>query len=166
MDGCEDHGHLARRLQTKGPWWCAPAPSGLLHIGWVLLDSCVVSELKLAQGEKSPETIKLREKVLQGCEQQIWDFFNAGGQVVIYDANNGTRERRNAVAEKFDKAGIHVIMLGIYPQVLSPLRSSWGMVESLCDNEEIIMANIRSVKISSPDASSISAWVIAPLLKL
>lgn len=51
--------------------------------------------------------------VSQGCEQQIWDFFNAGGQVVIYDANNGTRERRNAIAEKFDKAGIHVIMLGI-----------------------------------------------------
>ncbi|CDO77087.1 hypothetical protein BN946_scf184473.g31 [Trametes cinnabarina] len=58
-------------------------------------------------GEKSPETIKLRERVLEGCEQQIWDFFNAGGQVVIYDANNGTRERRNAVAEKFDKGGIH-----------------------------------------------------------
>ncbi|KAI0642590.1 bifunctional 6-phosphofructo-2-kinase/fructose-2,6-bisphosphate 2-phosphatase [Trametes meyenii] len=85
-------------------------------------------------GEKSPETIKLREKVMRGCEQQIWDFFDAGGQVVIYDANNGTRERRNAVAEKFDKAGIHVIML-----------------ESMCDNEDIIMANIRSVKISSPD---------------
>ncbi|RPD55999.1 bifunctional 6-phosphofructo-2-kinase/fructose-2,6-bisphosphate 2-phosphatase [Lentinus tigrinus ALCF2SS1-6] len=88
-------------------------------------------------GEKSPETIKLREKVLEGCEQTIWDFFNAGGQVVIYDANNGTRERRNAVAEKFDKAGIHVIML-----------------ESSCDNEEIILSNIRSVKISSPDVTT------------
>ncbi|KAL7277380.1 hypothetical protein ACG7TL_009242 [Trametes sanguinea] len=92
-------------------------------------------------GEKSPETIQLRERVLQGCEQQIWDFFNAGGQVVIYDANNGTRERRNAVAEKFDKEGIHVIML-----------------ESLCDNEELILSNIRSVKISSPDASSYRGW--------
>lgn len=58
------------------------------------------------------ETIKLREKIFAGCEQQIWDFFNNGGQVVIYDANNGTQERRQAVAEKFDKAGIHVIMLG------------------------------------------------------
>ncbi len=64
------------------------------------------------QGEKSPETIALREKVMEGCEQIIWDFFDSGGQVVIYDANNGTRVRRNAIAEKFDKAGIHVVMLG------------------------------------------------------
>ncbi|KAL4249477.1 Bifunctional 6-phosphofructo-2-kinase/fructose-2,6-bisphosphate 2-phosphatase [Abortiporus biennis] len=85
-------------------------------------------------GDKSPETVALRQKVSDGCEQLIWEFFDSGGQVVIYDANNGTRERRNTLAEKFDKAGIHVVML-----------------ESLCDNEEIIMANIRSVKISSPD---------------
>ncbi|EMD35440.1 hypothetical protein CERSUDRAFT_85419 [Gelatoporia subvermispora B] len=85
-------------------------------------------------GPKSPETLALRQKVSDGCEQLIWDFFDSGGQVVIYDANNGTRERRQTIAEKFDKAGIHIVML-----------------ESLCDNEELIMANIRSVKISSPD---------------
>ncbi|KAF5368887.1 hypothetical protein D9758_003107 [Tetrapyrgos nigripes] len=84
-------------------------------------------------GEKSAETIELRKKVSAGCEQMIWDFFKTG-QVVIYDANNGTKAARHALAEKFDKAGIHVIML-----------------ESLCDNKEIIEANIRSVKISSPD---------------
>lgn len=83
---------------------------------------------------KSPETMALRQKVLDGCEHQVWDFFDAGGQVVIYDANNGSREKRAQVAEKFEKVGIHVIML-----------------ESLCDDEEIILANIRSVKISSPD---------------
>ncbi|TCD70711.1 hypothetical protein EIP91_002087 [Steccherinum ochraceum] len=85
-------------------------------------------------GEKSPETVALRQKVSEGCEQIIWDFFDAGGQVVIYDANNGTVERRQNIAERFDKAGIHIVML-----------------ESLCDNEEIILSNIRSVKISSPD---------------
>ena len=47
-----------------------------------------------------------------GCEQLIWDFFDAGGQVVIYDANNGSSDARQAVAEKFDKAGAHVIFLG------------------------------------------------------
>ncbi|KAF8155530.1 6-phosphofructo-2-kinase-domain-containing protein [Crassisporium funariophilum] len=85
-------------------------------------------------GEKSAETVALRKKISDGCEQLIWDFFEHGGQVVIYDANNGTRAARQALAEKFDKAGIHVVML-----------------ESLCDNKEIIEANIRSVKISSPD---------------
>ncbi|KAI0078320.1 bifunctional 6-phosphofructo-2-kinase/fructose-2,6-bisphosphate 2-phosphatase [Panus rudis PR-1116 ss-1] len=85
-------------------------------------------------GEKSPETMQLRQRIQDGCEQLIWDFFNSGGQVVIYDANNGRVELRQKLAEKFDPAGIHVIFL-----------------ESLCDNEEIIMQNIRSVKISSPD---------------
>ncbi|KAL0064429.1 hypothetical protein AAF712_008593 [Marasmius tenuissimus] len=84
-------------------------------------------------GEKSPETMKLRKQVSDGCEQMIWEFFETG-QVVIYDANNGTRAARHRLAEKFDKKGIHVIML-----------------ESMCDNKEIIEANIRSVKISSPD---------------
>ncbi|KAG2008719.1 cytoplasmic protein [Coprinopsis cinerea AmutBmut pab1-1] len=85
-------------------------------------------------GEKSPETIALRKKVSDGCEQLIWDYFNAGGQVVIYDANNGRKEARDALAEKFSAQGIHVVLL-----------------ESLCDNKEIIENNIRSVKISSPD---------------
>ncbi|KAF5311092.1 hypothetical protein D9619_008161 [Psilocybe cf. subviscida] len=85
-------------------------------------------------GEKSPETMALRHKVSEGCEKLIWDYFESGGQVVIYDANNGTRAGRHAIAEKFDKAGIHVVLL-----------------ESICDNEEIIESNIRSVKISSPD---------------
>lgn len=66
---------------------------------------------KLA-GEKSAETIELRKEVSDGCEKLIWDFFEGGGQVVIYDANNGTREARHTLAEKFDKAGVHVVMLG------------------------------------------------------
>ncbi|KAJ8592952.1 bifunctional 6-phosphofructo-2-kinase/fructose-2,6-bisphosphate 2-phosphatase [Rhizopogon salebrosus TDB-379] len=85
-------------------------------------------------GEKTPETMALRKMVSDGCEKLIEDFFGAGGQVVIYDANNGTRMVRQALAEKFDKQGIHVILL-----------------ESVCDNKEIIETNIRNVKISSPD---------------
>ncbi|KAI6043915.1 6-phosphofructo-2-kinase-domain-containing protein [Pisolithus marmoratus] len=85
-------------------------------------------------GEKSPETLALRKKVSDRCENLILEFFNGGGQVVIYDANNGLRKNRQALAEKFDKLGIHVIML-----------------ESVCDNKEIIETNIRNVKVSSPD---------------
>lgn len=85
-------------------------------------------------GEKSPETMALRKMVSDGCEKLIEDFFESGGQVVIYDANNGSRTTRQALAEKYDKQGIHVIIL-----------------ESVCDNKEIIETNIRNVKISSPD---------------
>lgn len=34
--------------------------------------------------------------------------------MVIYDANNGTRAARQTLAEKFDAAGIHVVMLGMF----------------------------------------------------
>ncbi|OBZ67634.1 hypothetical protein A0H81_12369 [Grifola frondosa] len=117
LDWREDNRRIPGRLPPEGPRGAQKLPPDYFTLG-----------------EKSPETLALRERISEGCEQLIWDFFNTGGQVVIYDANNGTRERRQAIAEKFDKEGIHVIML-----------------ESLCDNEEIIMANIRSVKISSPD---------------
>ncbi len=72
-------------------------------------------------GEKTPETMRLRESVREGCEGSIWTFFETGGQVVIYDANNGTRKARKDLAEKFDKAGIHVIFLGASPCLLLPM---------------------------------------------
>ncbi|KAG9003762.1 hypothetical protein FRB94_002867 [Tulasnella sp. JGI-2019a] len=86
-------------------------------------------------GHKSPDTRALRQQVKDGCETNILNFFNKQtGQVAIYDANNGTRASRSEVAEKFEAAGVHVIFL-----------------ESSCDREDIVEANIRSVKISSPD---------------
>ncbi|KAG8880536.1 hypothetical protein FRB97_000706 [Tulasnella sp. 331] len=102
-------------------------------------------------GVKSPETHALRKKVKDGCEANILNYFNKQrGQVAIYDANNGTKESRNEVAEKFEAAGVHVIFLGKGLRT----RASNGRfmeTESSCDNDEIVEANIRSVKISSPD---------------
>lgn len=66
----------------------------------------------LGTGERCEETIKLRQKISGGCEQMIWEYFEGGGQVVIYDANNGTKAARQTLAEKFEARGIHVIMLG------------------------------------------------------
>src|SRR5258707_7737543 len=107
-------------------------------------------------GKKSPETLELRQKVLDGCDQLIWDFFNAGGQCVIYDANNGRREQRQRVAEKFGKEGIHVVMLGsnYYVWLHCAPSLTLPLTESICDDPAIIERNIRSVKISSPDVRS------------
>lgn len=58
--------------------------------------------------------MELRKKISDGCEKLIWDFFE-NGQVVIYDANNGTKAARQALAARFDKGGIHIIMLGAFP---------------------------------------------------
>lgn len=67
----------------------------------------------LTPGPKSAETIALRDKIKDGLEEQIWDFFDRqGGQVVIYDANNGSREARKEVMDEFGSKGVHVIFLG------------------------------------------------------
>lgn len=85
-------------------------------------------------GQKQQSTEDLRMRVLSEFDDTVLDFFNSGGQVVIYDANNGTQNRRYAIREKFGKLGIHVMFL-----------------ESICTDKAIVEANVRSVKISSPD---------------
>lgn len=84
------------------------------------MPDCYLLLTEASEGEKTAETQAMRKKISAGCEQLLWEFFNGGGQVVIYDANNGTRAARQALAAKFDKEGIHVIMLGIYLIIPTP----------------------------------------------
>lgn len=88
-------------------------------------------------GPKSAETEALRGRILEEFDQQVVDFFfKEGGQVIVYDANNGTLKRRADIREKYGKMGVHVMFL-----------------ESICTDQKIVEENIRSVKISSPDVS-------------
>lgn len=61
-------------------------------------------------------------------------WFRNGGVVGILDATNSTKERRKWVMDTVAKEGVDVIF-----------------VESKCDDEALILANIRDVKTSSPD---------------
>lgn len=63
-------------------------------------------------------------------------WFAEGGQVGILDGSNTTEERRQELVERFKAYNI------------TPL-----FIETICDNPAIIDANIRSVKVSSPDVS-------------
>jgi len=101
--------------------------------------------------------------VAEGCEKLIWNFFDGGGQVVIYDANNGSRAQRQSIAEKFDKKKIHVIYLGELTSWF--VMGGYGAysvcaAETICDNKEIIETNIRNVKISSPDVRFMSIMAL------
>ena len=67
-------------------------------------------------GQKSAETEELRAKILAEFDQQVVDFFhNEGGQVIIYDANNGTQKRRADIRAHFGGLGVHVMFLGELP---------------------------------------------------
>lgn len=61
-------------------------------------------------------------------------FREENGVVAILDATNSTKERRTWILDICTQAGIEVIY-----------------VESKCDDEDLIMANIRDVKTTSPD---------------
>ncbi len=84
---------------------------------------------------KSEETEKLRKRILDEFDDTVIDFFfKQGGQVVVYDANNSVQSRRYAIREKYGKLGVHVMFL-----------------ESICTDPKVVEANVRSVKLSSPD---------------
>ncbi|KAE8214205.1 hypothetical protein CF327_g2397 [Tilletia walkeri] len=83
---------------------------------------------------RSEATEALRQSIQNGFDETVADFFNLGGQVVIYDANNSTQKRRYAIRERFGKMGVSVMFM-----------------ESICTDQSIVEANVRSVKISSPD---------------
>ncbi|KAJ3013445.1 UNVERIFIED_CONTAM: Fructose-2,6-bisphosphatase [Siphonaria sp. JEL0065] len=55
-------------------------------------------------------------------------------RVAIYDATNSTKERRKIIMQRCEKEGIQVMF-----------------VESICDRMDVVLANIKEVKLSSPD---------------
>lgn len=108
--------------------------------------------------------MRLRESVREGCEGLIWKFFETGGQVVIYDANNGTRRARKDLAEKFDKAGIHVILLGAFP---APSASAIASVKRIlmlaCDSFQRALAiTRRSSKLTSGASRFLLPMCVSP----
>jgi broad specificity phosphatase PhoE len=61
-------------------------------------------------------------------------------QVGVYDATNSTRERRASIRSDCEEAGHQVVF-----------------IESICDDSEIIDANVRQTKLFSPDYVGVPA---------
>ncbi|KAK4656388.1 Fructose-2,6-bisphosphatase [Podospora pseudocomata] len=81
-----------------------------------------------AEGERK------RRAAAEAAVADMMKWFKSGGVVGILDATNSTKERRKWVLDRINQEGVDVIF-----------------VESKCDEEELIMANIRDVKTTSPD---------------
>ncbi|KAJ5715067.1 uncharacterized protein N7483_012248 [Penicillium malachiteum] len=80
-------------------------------------------------------SVLLRQKIVRKCREDIYHFLNhENGQIAIYDAVNPLASGRRSLAKEFGKHDIETLF-----------------IESWCDDERIIEANVRSVKISSPD---------------
>ncbi|KAI4600447.1 hypothetical protein LQW54_013424 [Pestalotiopsis sp. IQ-011] len=81
-----------------------------------------------AEGERR------RKAAAEAAIADMLDWFKQGGVIGILDATNSTKDRRKWVADVCARENIEVLF-----------------VESKCDDEDVIMANIRDVKATSPD---------------
>ncbi|KAI8366496.1 6-phosphofructo-2-kinase-domain-containing protein [Choanephora cucurbitarum] len=75
-----------------------------------------------------------REAAAAALKDMIRWFNEDQGVVAIYDATNSTKARRQWLCEKLGRQDIQVLF-----------------IESICQDEELILANIKDVKLSSPD---------------
>ncbi|KAI9289923.1 6-phosphofructo-2-kinase-domain-containing protein [Umbelopsis sp. AD052] len=80
------------------------------------------------------DTKEQRLLIAEACLKDMIEWLEKGGQVGIYDASNTTDERRAWIQRKLKEHDIQTLF-----------------IESICNKQEIIDSNIRSVKISSPD---------------
>ena len=85
-------------------------------------------DMNNAEGERK------RRAAAEAAVADMLAWFRTGGVVSILDATNSTKERRKWVMDTCSGHGVEVIF-----------------VESKCDDEDLIMANIRDVKTTSPD---------------
>ncbi len=80
------------------------------------------------------EAVRRRDAVAQVALGDMLAWFKTGGEVGIYDATNTTRDRRKLVADQCRSAGLNTLFM-----------------ESICNDEQQILDNIRATKLQLPD---------------
>lgn len=81
------------------------------------------------------EGARMRELAAQEAFNDLMKWYTEeGGVVAILDATNSTRKRRRWIQDKCRETGVKLMF-----------------VESVCDNEDLVLSNILDVKVSSPD---------------
>ncbi|XP_055746957.1 6-phosphofructo-2-kinase/fructose-2,6-bisphosphatase 2-like [Salvelinus fontinalis] len=80
------------------------------------------------------EAMEIRKRCALVALRDVKAYLTEGGQIAVFDATNTTRERRELILS-FAKEHAYKVFF----------------VESLCDDPDVIAANVMDVKVSSPD---------------
>lgn len=80
------------------------------------------------------EFSRVRREVAMAALRDMLSWLRKGGDVGIYDATNTTRQRRELIVEQCEAEGVRVVF-----------------VESICDDVETVLDNMRATKLGSPD---------------
>ncbi len=75
-----------------------------------------------------------REQLARSALSDVESWLRSEGRIAIYDATNSTKERRRMVRERCERMGAHAVF-----------------IESICEDQRVIEANIRDTKLRSPD---------------
>lgn len=91
--------------------------------------------------ESNKEVAALRRTIAMEALEDLLGWLDQDGEVAIYDATNSTIERRNLIWERVHaQRGYELVYL-----------------ETICDYDDQIEANIRRTKIASPDYAGVDA---------
>ncbi len=86
----------------------------------------------------NPDGVRARRAMAMAALDDALTWLEGGDGVAIYDATNGTRERRDRVARRCAERGVDVVF-----------------IESVCTDPEIVAHNVRQTKVHSPDYAGV-----------
>jgi len=131
-------------------------PSALRYLAWVGIPAQIFNVGTYRRQDNpqpsaaffdpsNAEGERMRRAAAEAAVSDMLKWFKEGrGVVAILDATNSTKARRRWIYESCREAGIETLF-----------------VESTCDDEEIILNNIREVKTTSPDYKGMDPEVAA-----
>ncbi|EFA74974.1 Fructose-6-phosphate-2-kinase [Heterostelium album PN500] len=131
-------------LPARGKTYVARKICRMLN--WMLLPAKVFNvgeyrRLRIGTGQphdffdpQNPEGIKARLHMAVAALDDMISWLHNGGRVGIYDATNSTRERRQLILTRCTREKMNVLF-----------------IESICNDPDVIEANIKETKLLSPD---------------
>ncbi|CAF3802177.1 unnamed protein product, partial [Rotaria sp. Silwood1] len=129
--------YMARKLARYLSW--IGIKTKVFNVGDYRRDAVKVYTGKEFFDPDNVEAVAIRNLCVQNALEDMCSFLQSEGEVAIFDATNTTRERRRTI----HKYCTEICCFRVF------------FVESICDSPEVIQANIREVKLKSPDYKNI-----------
>jgi len=92
--------------------------------------------------------VQQRNQCALAALDDMFQFFQHGGQAAVFDGTNTTAERREMVRERVERQAAEMGMV---------IELVW--IESIVHDEKIVEENIRETKLTSPDYDHLTAEV-------
>ncbi|GAM22625.1 hypothetical protein SAMD00019534_058000 [Acytostelium subglobosum LB1] len=124
--------YVARKICRMLNWMLVPAK--VFNVGEYRRNRIGAGQSHDFFDPSNPDGIKARLHMAVAALDDMISWMHNGGRVGIYDATNSTRERRQLVLNRCTRESMNVIF-----------------IESICNDTDVIEANIVETKLLSPD---------------